>query len=101
MTTNARSANTFTESLLAALISNGLPAEWIGTGGGCEAIEARVSPTDYLLITNGDAELPNGVGGFVARYRDGDDPEPVAVTLDTLDETTVEQFVAAAIDARF
>ena len=70
-----------TEAVIAALAAVDIRAEHWPTGGGCMALRVEVSPgwddrgyADEILITNGDASLPNGSGIVVGHY-DGDERE--------------------------
>lgn len=89
--------STFTEQLIGALSAEGIDAEVWPTGGNCHAVGVTLSPADprysvEILATDGDAQIPDGDGGYVGLYvRDADPVE----TLGTELPVTVADFVSA------
>lgn len=99
--TTAQQQHTFADSIIEQLADAGVTAYVSGTGGGCEAVQIDLGTAadgyeDYVLITDGDAALPDGVGAYVGRYKGDADPIDF---LSTDNEVTVEIFVAAALRA--
>lgn len=60
--------NEYTTEVLDTLHRAGYRAETVPTGGGCEAVEVARRNGERVLITNGDAELPDGEGLWVGLY---------------------------------
>lgn len=94
-----------TDAIVTALQEHGITAEPGGTGGGCMALFVSVEDPDAngypveILATDGDASLPDGVGGYVGLYvRDADPLDLLA----TDGPVTVDDYVTAirgALDA--
>lgn len=88
-----------TDDLIRDLIGRGYRAEVTTTGGNCHAVAVTLTDADEtgyaveILVTDGDAQLPDGRGAFVGLYvRDADaveilttdDDAPVAVLADAV-----------------
>lgn len=80
---------------------SGYSGEAIGTGGNCEAVAVTFRPDgSQLLITDGDAGLPDGDGAWIGRYdADGSMTDDYAWVAGPVSATQVAQVVGAYLNA--